>query len=110
MTHSTESSPTAWTKDDCKRILTNERINGGKTRKQFWDKLLGWHQRKYEQASGAQVPWADECISNMQAVEEEMGLQTGELLSDYAAKLFQAQLVIEPEAPKRKSIFGGLSQ
>jgi hypothetical protein len=108
-----------WTKEQCKEILTKERVTSGKTREQFWEKLLKWHGKQYEQAGAVaentrvlEVPWADDCLIVMQATEHSMGFDDTQLSYEFAKALFipLRELMAPPEPPKKKSMFDRLKE
>jgi hypothetical protein len=104
-----------WTKEQCKEILTKERVISGKTREQFWEKLFKWHADQYKAANyPIRHLVADDCLTIMSEVEKEMKLDDTNLSAYFAKAMLWPSRVVEvvapPELPKKKSMFDRLKE
>lgn len=102
-----QQSSGTWTDKQCRDVLTKERITLGKTRSEFWTKLLGWYRKQWETAGKPDGTfWADYCLGAMCKAEEAMKLDDADISIEFAQALYQPLRVVIPQ-PK-KSIFSKL--
>ena len=102
-----------WTKDQCKKWLEKEIVNGGTTSEEFWSRIYLWHAEQYTNnaspygaANAANEQRADKCVLVMEETAKEMGLEPYPVGVNVAGKVFKAEKVIAPPpVPIKKSLF-----